>query len=59
MINECVPLNDGSTCIYRALMMFDHSMGWALTWALGGACEWARALTQALKVYWARTLPLC
>jgi len=33
MINECV----GSTCIYRALMMSDHPMGWALTWALAWA----------------------
>jgi len=24
----------GSTCIYRALMAFDHFIGWALTWAL-------------------------
>jgi len=39
-------------------MAFDHPMGWALTWALTRACEWARALTQALKVYWTRTLPL-
>ena len=37
--------------IYRALMTFDHFMGWALTWALGGACEWVRAQTQALKIY--------
>jgi len=27
VINECVPLNDGSTRIYRALMTFDHFMG--------------------------------
>jgi len=40
-------------------MTFDHFMGWALTWALGGACEWARAQTQALKVYWMWTFPLC
>jgi len=35
-------------------MTFNHFMGWALTWALGGACEWARAQTQALKIYWMR-----
>jgi len=39
-------------------MTFDHPMGWALTWALGRGCEWARAITQALKVYWTWMLPL-
>jgi len=34
MINECVPLITGSTCIYRALMMSGYSMGRALAWAL-------------------------
>ena len=23
-------------CIYRLLIMFAHSMGWALVWAIGG-----------------------
>jgi len=32
------------------------SLGLDLGSSLG--CEWARALTQALKVYWTRTLPL-
>jgi len=40
VINECVPLITGSTCIYRALMMSDYLMGqaltWALTWAMSG-----------------------
>ena len=31
----------GSTCIYRALMTFDHFMGWALTWAPAWAPAWA------------------
>jgi len=44
----------GSTYIYRALMMFDHFMGWALTWALAWAPAWAMdgpGPKQLLEVY--------
>jgi len=37
VINECVPLINGSMRIYRALMMSDYLVGWALTWALACA----------------------
>jgi len=44
----------GSTRIYRALMTFDHFMGWALTWALAWALFGPRvglALKQVLEEY--------
>jgi len=35
-------------CIYRLLIMFAYSMGWALVWAIGGPRLWPRALVSTV-----------
>ena len=34
--------------IYRLLIMFAHSMGWALVWAIGGPGPWPRPLISTI-----------
>jgi len=41
----------GSTCIYRALMTFDHFMGWVLSWAVFWAMNGPGPPNQALETY--------
>jgi len=38
----------GSMYIYRLLIMFAHSMGWALVWAIGGPRPWPRPLVSII-----------
>jgi len=35
--------------IYRLLIMFAHSMGWALVWAIGGPRPWPRPLVSTIE----------
>ena len=37
-----------SMCISRLLIMFAHSMGWALAWAIGGPRLWPRPLVSTI-----------
>jgi len=39
----------GSTCIYRALMTFDHFMGWVLSWAVVWAMNGPGPQTRPLR----------
>jgi len=34
--------------IYRSLIMFAHSMSWALVWAIGGLRPWPRPLVSTI-----------
>jgi len=34
--------------IYRLLIMFAHSMGWALVWTIGGPRPWPRPLISTI-----------
>ena len=52
MINECVPLLMGSTCIYRVLIMSGYGMGQTLVWAVSGPGPWPRPLVRLSWAHW-------
>jgi len=57
VINECVPLITGVHAYLKSIndVWLSHGPGLDLSSSLD--CEWAWALTQALKTYWTRGFP--